>query len=116
MADSIERNPTSDPLRLPSWTFQRDGRTYGLDSAGLHLGPITIPAMLLALVPMPQGNIDQARANARLAAMRADIMRAAARAQAEDDFRRAVKAIRERNDRERREQREREQARPRATP
>jgi hypothetical protein len=109
MADSIERNPAG-AYRPPSLLFERNGRTYGMDEHGnIHLGGITIPAPLLALIPMPQGNIDQARANARLAAMRADIMRAAARAQAEDDFRRAVKQIRERNDRERAERREREQ-------
>ena len=108
MADSIQRHPTEDPNRLPSWTFQRNGKTYGLDAQGLHLGSITIPSALLALLPMPQGNIDLARANARLAEMRADIMRAAARADAEDDFRKAVKEIRARNDRERAERLRRE--------
>jgi hypothetical protein len=110
MADSIERHPTPDPNRPTRWIFERNGRTYGMDENGnIHLGGITIPGALLALIPMPQGNIDQARANQRLAAMRADIMRAAARAQAEDDFRRAVQQIRERTQRERRErQRERQ--------
>ena len=109
MADSIERHPTPDANRPTRWIFERNGRTYGMDENGnIHLGGITIPGALLALIPMPQGNIDQARANQRLAAMRADIMRAAARAQAEDDFRRAVQQIRERTQRERRErQRER---------
>lgn len=109
MADSVERNPTADPNRPTRWIFERNGRQYGMDENGnIHLGGITIPGALLALIPLPQGNIDQARANQRLAAMRADIMRAAARAQAEDDFRRAVQQIRERAQRERRErQRER---------
>lgn len=109
MADSLERHPASDPNRPPSWTFQRDGKTYGLDAQGMHFGSFTIPTMVLALLPMPQGNIDQSRANAALMLLRADMLRAAARAEAEDDFRRAVRDIRERKDRERREQRERDQ-------
>jgi hypothetical protein len=109
LADSLERNPEYDPMRPPSWTFERNGRTYGIDAQGIHLGTFTIPTAVLAFLPLPQGNIDQARANRQLMEMRSDILRAAARAQAEDDFRRAVREIRERKDRERREQREREQ-------
>ena len=116
MADSLQKNPTIDPLRLPSWTFTRDGKTYGLDAQGMHFGTFTVPTAVLAFLPLPQGNIDQARANAALMAMRADLLRAAARAQAEEDFRRAVREIRERKDRERREQRDRDANRPRPTP
>ena len=89
------------------WTFTRGGQTYGMDGQWFYLGPIRIPTALLALVPFPQGNIDQARQNSRLMQMRADLLRAAARSEAEDDFRRAVQQIRERRDRERREERER---------
>ena len=116
MADSLERHPASDPMRPPSWTFTRDGKIYGLDARGMHFGSFTIPTMVLAFLPMPQGNIDQSRANAVLMRMRADLLRAAARAEAEDDFRRAVRDIRERKDRERRDQREGDANRPRPTP
>ena len=93
----------------PRWTFEHNGKTYGIDQNAIHFGSFSIPTALLALLPMPQGNIDQARANQRLADMRADLLRAAARAEAEEDFRRAVARIRERKDRERQEQRRRDE-------
>jgi hypothetical protein len=109
MADSIERHPLPDPNANPyvskPWTFRAGGKTYGIDSKGLHLGDFTIPTAVLAFLSMPQGNINQARANQALYEMRADILRAAARAQAEDDFRRAVRELRARKDKERDEER-----------
>jgi len=123
LADSVERYPSADPNANPyvarPWTFRRNGKTYGLDAAGLHLGDFTIPMpalMLLAAQVMPQGNVDQQRANAALMGMRADILRAAARAQAEDDFRQAVRDIRARNQRERDARQARDSARARLTP
>lgn len=117
IADSIRRNPTRSPDELPRWTFERNGRTYGIDERGIHLGAFTIPSAVLALLDLPQGNVDQAMMNRRIAAMRAEIMRAAARAEGEDEFRRAVREIRERVDREREERRRRErEERERAIP
>jgi hypothetical protein len=123
LADSVERFPPADPNADPyvarPWTFRRNGKTYGIDAAGLHLGDFTIPMpalMLLAAQVMPQGNVDQQRANARLMGMRADMLRAAARAQAEEDFRQAVRDIRARRQKERDEQRARDEARARLTP
>ncbi len=120
LADSIDRHPSADPNANPyvsrGWTFKRNGKTYGWDAAGLHLGDFTIPNILLAFLSMPQGNIDQARANAALMAMRADIMRAAARAQAESDFRQAVREIRARKQKERDIQQARDSARAAITP
>ena len=108
LADSIDKHPPTDPYADPytsrPWTFQAGGKTYGLDSKGLHLGSFTIPTALLAFLSMPQGNIDQARANNALMGMRADILRAAARADAEADFRKAVRDLRARKDKERHEQ------------
>ena len=113
IADSLARDDSlgvrHDPYAPARWTFEHNGRTYGIDQNGIHLGSFTIPTAVLAFLPFPQGNIDQASANQLLMRQRADILQAAARAEAEEDFRRAVKEIRERRDRERREQREREQ-------
>lgn len=92
----------------PSWTVERDGKTYGIDQQFIHFGTFKIPTAILALLPIPQGNIDQARANARIADMRSELLRAAARSEAEEDFRRAVNQIRERRQREREQERERE--------
>lgn len=108
MADSVEKHPVRDPYADPytsrPWTFKSGGKTYGLDAQGLHLGSFTIPTVLLAFLSMPQGNIDQARANNALMGMRADILRAAARAESEDAFRQAVRDLRARKDKERQDQ------------
>jgi hypothetical protein len=120
LADSIELHPSEDQNASPyvsrGWVFRRNGKTYGWDAAGLHLGDFTIPNVVLAFLSFPQGNIDQARANNALMAMRADIMRAAARAQAESDFRQAVREIRARKQKERDLQQARDSARARLTP
>jgi hypothetical protein len=120
LADSIDRHPPADPNANPyvsrGWTFRRNGKTYGWDASGLHLGDFTIPNVVLALLSMPQGNIDQARANTALMAMRADILRAAARAQAEADFRQAVREIRARKQKERDLQQARDSARAAISP
>lgn len=97
------------PYATPSWVIERNGKKYGIDQNAIHLGSFSIPTALLALLPMPQGNIDQARANARIMDMRSEILRAAARSEAEEDFRRAVAQIRERRQRERDEERRRRQ-------
>jgi len=116
LADSMERNPLPDananPYVSKPWTFNVGGKTYGIDSKGLHLGDITIPTAVLAFLSTPQGNIDQARANQAYMAMRADILRAAARAQALDDFREAVKEIRARKEKEHEEQQQHQQPQP----
>jgi len=108
LADSMEKNPlpdvNADPYVSKPWTFRVGGKTYGIDAKGIHLGDITIPTAVLAFLSTPQGNIDQARANQAYMAMRADILRAAARAQTEEDFREAVKEIRARKEKEHEEQ------------
>jgi hypothetical protein len=116
MADSLERNPqpdvNADPYISRPWTFRVGGKTYGIDSKGIHLGDLTIPTAVLAFLSTPQGNIDQARANQAYMAMRADMLRAAARAQTMDDFRQAVREIRERKEKEHQEQQQQQQANP----
>ena len=116
LADSMEKNPlpdvNADPYVSKPWTFRVGGKTYGIDSKGIHLGDLTIPTAVLAFLSTPQGNIDQARANQAFMAMRADILRAAARAQTEEDFRAAVQEIRERKDKEHQEQQQQQQGNP----
>ena len=121
LADSIEKNPVPDvnanPYVSKPWTFRVGGKTYGIDSKGIHLGDITVPTAVLAFLSTPQGNIDQARANQAFMAMRADILRAAARAQTMEDFRQAVKEIRERKEKEHQEQQQQGQpASPQPSP
>lgn len=113
LADSMEKHPLPDANANPyvsrPWTFKVGGKTYGIDSRGLHLGDITIPTAVLAFLSLPQGNIDQARANQAYMAMRADILRAAARAQTEEDFREAVRELRDRKEKEHQEQQQQQQ-------
>ncbi len=108
LADSIEKHPGADPNANPyisrPWTFKAGGKTYGIDAQGLHLGDFTIPTAVLAFLSTPQGNIDQARANQAFMAMRADILRAAARAENAEEFRQAVREIRERKEKEHEQQ------------
>jgi hypothetical protein len=118
MMDSLARLDTLSlaadrRIRNPSWVVERNGRRYGLDANGIHFGSFTLPSVLLAFLPIPQGNVDQARANQRLMEMRAEILRAAARAEAEDDFNQAVREIRRRWRQERDERRAGEQERGR---
>lgn len=91
------------------WTFTRGGKKYGLDAEGLHVGPLTIPKYLLPQFdPRMTAAMNPAAAERmRLDAVSADIRRQAAQAMTDDEFRKAVRALRERRERER----ERERAR-----
>lgn len=87
------------------WTkTDKNGRVWGWDPQGnIRLGKFTIPGALLALLPLnmsgPMSPIEQRS----LAYIRRDIMENAQRSINEDEFRAAVKRIRERKERERRE-------------
>ncbi len=100
--DSLRRLPPGSTV--PSWVFERNGKKYGLDGGMIRLGDFSIPTALLALLPLniPPGNMDTERAR-RLTAMRSEIIEQAERRQRDDDFYRAVKALRERKERERKE-------------
>jgi hypothetical protein len=86
------------------WTIKgKDGQTWGWDQSGIRLGKVTIPQALLALLPLNVGS-GQSPIEARSAAfIRRDIMDNGQRAISEDEFRAAVKRIRERKEREKRE-------------
>jgi hypothetical protein len=87
------------------WTIGKDGRKFGIDQQYIHLGPFKIPSALLALLPLNQMQANPiAMERARNAAyMRNDIMYHAQAAMNEEQFRKAVAAIRDRKDRERRQ-------------
>ena len=97
------------------WSWTKDGKKYGWDAQGIHLGGVTIPNELLGLgAALAQGGLldgvasnpqvaDRARA---IRAMTQDINYNAPRAMNAEEFRTAVKRIRERKERERREARE----------
>ena len=94
--------------RPGDWSWTKDGRKYGWDSLGIHLGGLTIPRELLALggalaqVPAVSNPTVAERARA-VRTMTDDINYNAPRAMNAEEFRTTVKRIRERKERERRE-------------
>lgn len=97
--------------RPGDWAWTKDGKKYGWDSLGIHLGGITIPRELLllggALAKVDAASNPQVADRARtIRAMTQDINYNAPRAMNAEEFRTAVKRIRERKERERQEARE----------
>ena len=99
--DSLAAEPGMGQVRMPDWTTTGAGSKFGLDSKYIYIAGLKIPAAVLALLPLPQGNIDQSRAYNHLMDLRADIERAARRADNMDEFKRVIGEIRERKQRER---------------
>jgi hypothetical protein len=105
--DSVMANTYSpNKFERGDWTYKtKDGKRYGVDQQFIRLGKFSIPTALLGLLPMNQiqGNPIENDRQARLAAMRIDIMRGAEAAMNEEEFRQAVKKIRARKDKEKAE-------------
>lgn len=93
----------------PSWTVESDGQTWGVDNNWIYLGPIKIPAAVLALLPIPEaGNYYQAKEEAELQRIREQIMFSAQLAETKADIRKYIKEVRRRKDKERDERKKRE--------
>ena len=87
----------------PEWVKKGKGGTWGIDQKNIYVGKWKIPTALLALLPLNVG-ANQSPIEARSATyIRRDILDNAQRSITEDEFRAAVKRIRERKERERRE-------------
>ncbi len=83
------------------WTFDHDGKKYGIDPKYIHLGNFSIPTAILGLLPINlQANPTLAERNKVQNQLHSDIMSQAQRGMNEADFRKAVKSIRERKERE----------------
>lgn len=93
--DSILSAPAQPGAALPSWTTQIFGKTFGLDGKYIYLGGLKIPAAVLALLPIKGGGVtmEYSQAN-KLAVIRDDLQRAAARTQTLEDFKRAIRDLR----------------------
>jgi hypothetical protein len=98
--DSLALEPGADRAQLPSWVTDVGGRKYGLDAKYIYVAGLKIPSAVLALIPFPQGNVDQALANRRLQDLRADLFQAAQRAENAAEFKKAIRDIRERKEQE----------------
>ncbi|MGH7656705.1 MAG: hypothetical protein ACREL6_00630, partial [Gemmatimonadales bacterium] len=114
--DSIAASPEGRKAELPSWTTEIAGKTFGLDSRYLHIAGLRIPAAVLALLPIPAaGNQQEALQHGM--DLRADLMRAAQRAQTTDEFKEQIREIRDRKEAEREfEKAQREAPPPRDPP
>jgi hypothetical protein len=98
--DSIAADPTTRKAALPSWTTNVAGTKFGLDSSNIYIAGLKIPAAVLALLPIPGGNIDQNRAYNHLMAMRSDLQHAAQRSQNLQEFKDMIRDMRLRKERE----------------
>jgi hypothetical protein len=110
--DSIAADPASRNATLPSWTKEIAGKKFGIDSKNIYIAGLKIPAAVLALLPIPAGNIDQNRAYNHLMDMRADLQYAAQRAANMEEFKETIREIRLRKEREEEFQRNQRTAPP----
>jgi hypothetical protein len=99
--DSIANDPATRNQGLPSWTTEIAGKKFGIDSKNIYIAGLKIPAAVLALLPIPAGNIDQNRAYSHLMDLRSDLLYAARRAETMEEFKQIIHEIRMRKERER---------------
>lgn len=91
----------SGARRPGDWTFEKGGRKYGIDEKYIRLGKISIPTAILALLPInTTGNPTMNDRNRLQNQLHADIFWNAQRGMNEADFKKAVRSIRERKERE----------------
>jgi hypothetical protein len=96
------------------WTIERNGQKYGVDSQYIYLGKFKVPSAILAALPFNYAGVDGSRIiQARNANWIRDDIMSHSQGMSEDDFRAAVKRIRERKDKERQES---EKDKAKATP
>jgi hypothetical protein len=87
------------------WTVEKNGGKYGLDSQYIYLGKFKLPSAILAALPFNTAGVDGQRMldNRNADWIRQDIL-AHAQGMSQDDFRAAVKRIRERKEREKQDE------------
>ncbi|MEO8636233.1 MAG: hypothetical protein ABI587_13240 [Gemmatimonadales bacterium] len=93
--DSIAREPGADQVQLPDWTTTVEGRKFGLDSRNIYIAGLKIPAIVLALLPLPQAGNQQRALDHTGQWIADDLRRAAERANTLDEFKRAVQDLRQ---------------------
>ena len=83
------------------WVTEIGGQKWGIDEGWIYLGNLKLPSAILALLPLPQGNYEQAQKAAEMQRIRLDILQAARRAESAAQFRKYVEETRRRRDAER---------------
>ena len=105
--DSVAAAAANAGRKPGDWTFEKNGQKWGIDGNKIYLGKFAIPSAVLAALPIRiQGNPGEAISDRLSTTRRSDILVHADAAYHDDEFKSAVKRIRERKDRERRESRE----------
>ena len=97
--DSVGNAAGAENAELPNWTKEVDGLKFGLDSKNIYIAGLKIPAAVLALLPIPAAT-NQQKAFKRDGIIYDDLRRAAQRAQTMDDFKEAIRKLREQRQRE----------------
>lgn len=115
------RAALANPQRAPGdWSWGgKDGDKWGWDAKGIHVAGVTIPNVVLAALPLdmgPGGRNMNAITDARTESFIRGDIKSHAGLMTEDEFRAAVRRVRERVDRERRERMEKEKERRKAPP
>jgi hypothetical protein len=100
--DSVASEATK--RRPGDWTVKgKDGQVWGVDQNNIYLGKYKLPSAILALLPLNRGSGVSPIEARSTAYIRRDIMENAQRSISEDEFRAAVKRIRERKEREKKD-------------
>lgn len=108
--DSVARAAAEAGRKPGDWTFEKNGKKWGIDGNKIYLGKFAIPSAVLAALPIKiQGNPGATISDRLSTTRRGEVLEHAQSQYHDVEFKSAVKRIRERKDRERRE---REQGRP----
>ena len=103
-SDSVARAHSAEGRKPGDWTFEKGGQKWGIDGNKIYLGKFAIPSAVLAALPIRiQGNPGEGFTDRLAPTRHGDIEVHAASAFHDDEFKTAVRRIRERKDRERRE-------------
>ena len=100
--DSLVARAAREKRDPTDWTIEKGGYKWGIDRQQIRLGPVSIPTALLAMLPLNvQGNPQVMERDRAYAYMSRDIALNAQKGINEADFKKAVRSIRERKERER---------------
>jgi hypothetical protein len=102
--DSVAMAAANQGRKPGDWTFDRNGKKYGIDGSKIYLGKFWIPSAVLAALPIrAQANPGEAATNRLVSTHRGEVLLHAQSQFQDQEFKTAVKRIRERKERERRE-------------
>ncbi len=105
--DSVARAAALEGKKPGDWTFEKNGQKWGVDGSKIYLGKFAIPSAVLAALPIRiQANPGETLTDRLVTTHRGEVLEHAAAAYHDDEFKSAVKRIRERKDKERREKQE----------